>query len=270
MVVTAVPIDFGNGIVCYTHIHGNDAALEQGHRGLHAPDLDVIVTENSEGDGGVIGSSRALARHIRCTISHKAKWTRREILQAFSPGVERTISSPLGSMPYVVKAPVEFPESLHEAQYRFTVTLASPLAYPEGDPLYASTGSEAGGGLTFPFEYPFEYDTAAASEVIGVESGCEVPTPVRITLIPSVDASEISLTVGSRETLIEGEITAGDVIVIDPTPSSPVVTVNGTNRIAWFDASTEWPSLDPGYSEIESSVLAQMTIEWRPRIMGLI
>lgn len=269
--VTAVPIDFGNGIVAYSALHsGAEAYLEKGHRGFHAPELEVIVTENAVSDGGSVGATRALARHLRASISHNRRWTRREILQAFSPGVERTISTPLGSMPYTVEAPVEFPESLWESQFRFTVTLVSSLAYPLAGPESASTGSAASGGLVYPFAYPVAFDGVLASETLGVVSECEVVTPVKITAVLNVDADEITFTIGGRQTRVAGALTAGDVLVIDPTPSSPVVTVDGVNRIAWFDASTEWPSLDPGYSEISSSVLAVMTIEWEPRVLGLL
>jgi hypothetical protein len=49
-----------------------------------------------------------------------------------------------------------------------------------------------------------------------------------------------------------------------------VVTVNGVNRLSWFDPTTDWPALEPGYCQLASSVLTRMTLEWEPRLLGLI
>lgn len=263
-------IDFGNGITCHTRLTSGAAHLEPGHRGFHAPELDVTVTENAIADGAIVGGTRALARHLRATISHNRKWTRREILQAFTPGIERVITTALGSMPYVVEAPVEFPDSLHESQYRFTVTLVSPYAFPVGAPRSATTTSDAASTLVYPYTYPYQYENASPAEAIGVDSACEVATPARVTLIPTINVSDVTITISGRETRIVGAMTAGQVLIIDPRPASPVVTVNGVNRLAWFDATTDWPELDPGYCEIAASMPAHIVVEWEPRVMGLI
>lgn len=131
MGLTALPIDLGNGMVVYTRPVAGEACLEQGHYGLRVPEFDVPVTEHGARDGGTVGTTRASARHMRLSIAHPAKWTEAEIRRLFTPGVQRVISTPLGSMPYYVES-LSFPDSLWEGQYRFGVNIVSPMAYPRG------------------------------------------------------------------------------------------------------------------------------------------
>lgn len=131
MGLTAIPIDLGNGVVVYTRPTQGQACLEQGHYGLRVPEFEVPVTEYGARDGGTVGTTRANARHMRLSIAHPALWTEAEIRRLFTPGVQRIISTPLGTMPYYVEG-LSFPDSLWEGQYRFGLNIVSPLAYPRG------------------------------------------------------------------------------------------------------------------------------------------
>lgn len=145
----SLPMDFGNGFIA--HFSGlpgliadsGAGRIEQGHYGFTSPTVEIAVTEYAIGDGGSFDGSRATSRRMRCTVVHREAWTRKQIQQAFTPGVQRTLSTALGSMPYYVEE-LLFPESLAESRYKFTVSLWSPLAYPLGAALSASI--EGGGG----------------------------------------------------------------------------------------------------------------------------
>lgn len=131
-------IDFGNGITASTD--GLPGIL-RGHVGLDVPDIELAISENGVGDGGIVGPSRSKTRRMTVPVIHDRTWTRSEIARAFTPGVERTLSSPLGSMPYYVEA-LSFPSDDIAASHKFTVTLTSPLAYPEAA-LVTLTGAAA-------------------------------------------------------------------------------------------------------------------------------
>ena len=126
-------IDFGNGITCDTEGPSDTcpAGLLAGDSGLDAPDVELSMTENSNLDGAVYFGSRVPGRRMVLPVGHELAWTKRELQQAFTPGVLRTISTELGSMPYYVER-LMFPKLESEARRAFSVRIASPLAYPLG------------------------------------------------------------------------------------------------------------------------------------------
>jgi hypothetical protein len=121
-------LDLGNGIIAYAK--GTGAyRLQPGHSGLEYPTVDVPVTENAVLDGAAIGSSRSRGRRMVLPLWIRGM-TRQQIAAAFSPGVERTITSAIGSMPYYVEDCIFNSTALATAQ-EVRVAIVSPLAYPE-------------------------------------------------------------------------------------------------------------------------------------------
>lgn len=270
-------LDFGNGII----IDGFSSGIARGSSGLEVPQYEVPVNEFSLLDGGSVGSTRAKARRMTIKVLHDRLWSRQTISRAFSGGVMRTITSPIGSMPYYVDT-LSFPENDLEAEREFTVSIVSPLAFPAGERRYTSVGS-AGGGLEYPYEYPYELDSFITSDYIIVISSTDVVTPAKITATLAVAAADIEfsrpsttkiipgmspITYGGCTTRITGPFSVGDVVVVDS--QNHTVTVNGVNRLSWFDRDKDWFTLVEGANRISSTRLAVLEVEWTPRLMGLL
>lgn len=409
----STPLDFGNGIIAHFDglpglMRAEHGFIEKGHYGFTSPTVDINVIENGIGDGGTIGTIRATTRKMRCTVTHNALWTRRQIQQAFTSKVLRTLSTDLASMPYYVEE-LAFPDSLSESRYKFTVTLVSPLAYPEGElhqlsdtqavtydyttttfatgttktppaafsvytcmvgqtfsatigqkigsntglkvnvltagasitkrlyrvgasindlTLVAEDISAYGSGvryLTMPVDvvaagsetylmvavYDSRYVTAYRDTSAGAATGVgyhytsgawvagdgtdatidwahrfelgdeaasttsvlltpdtDVPCPPKVTITLGSSASSLALSDGVRTCTITGAMDASDVVVIDS--AARTVTVDGVNRIAWFDRDGDWPMIDPATPSLSVDVASVLAVEWRPRLMGLI
>lgn len=135
-------VDFGNGVIVYTDASPGIV----GHSGVDEPDFEVATMQNSVTDGGTVGATRLPMRVVTFRVVHDKVWTKAELVAAFSPGVERTITTINGSMPYYVAAPLSFPERRARAEKEFTVTILSPLACPEGDTLTATFEGGTGSG----------------------------------------------------------------------------------------------------------------------------
>lgn len=262
-------LDFGNGV--WADTTGGESGIGKDATGLEVPDYDVASSENTVLDGGTVGGSRAKMRRMVIPVEHNRLWDRRDIMRRFTSGPVRVLSSDLGcSMPYVV-ARLSFPDSLIEARRRFTVVALSPLAFPEGGPRQASTPPAAGGGLTYPKVYPIHYNSLPAATSLGLESGSESPfTPCCITLVMAVAAADVAITIGSRTTTITGALSIGDKVEIDSRVSPHTVLVNGVNRLAWFGKTGKFPMLEPGYNLVAWTRNAIVTVEWSPRMLGLI
>lgn len=268
------PLDFGNGIIAYFEGAASlrtiaAGAVEAGHSGFTSPEFEVVVTENGVADGGSIGTSRTLSRRLRCTVSHDRVWTRKQLQQAFTPGVERTLTCGELSMPYHVEA-LTFPESLFESARRFTVNLVSPLAFPVGPSLIGMSEVDATTGLEYALEYPIAYDELLSVEVMTLLSQSDVRCPALVTLICSASTSEVSVSINGRRSRIVGSLVAGDVVVFDNTGTTPAVTVNGVNRLSWFDRASEFPALDPGSNLVVLSTPAVISVAWIPLAVGLL
>lgn len=171
----STPINFGNGITAdFEGVPGvtldTGGRIEKGHYGFLAPTVEIDITEHGIGDGGTVGTIRATSRKMRCTITHRALWMRKEIQQAFTPGVLRTLTTDLGTMPYYVQD-LEFPESLAEARYKFTVAIVSPLAYPIGALAEIADDGSQWDVETAAIEQTTDSGTYTASGPFGVHVG---------------------------------------------------------------------------------------------------
>ena len=136
-------IDYGNGYIAYARTTG-DVRLRPGHSGLLFPTVEVPVAENAVMDGATIGTTRARGRRSVHPLYFRTA-TRAAIAAAFSPGVERTMTTAIGSMPYYVEDVVFVSANLKGPQ-DVRVVCVSPLAYPEGDTLTATFEGGTGGG----------------------------------------------------------------------------------------------------------------------------
>lgn len=128
-------IDFGNGVTASTDL-ADGLPLIVSASGHDVPDVDVPVAENGLLDGGVVGTPHVNARRMTFRVYHNATWTRFALMRLFTPGVERTISSTRGSMPYYVER-LSFPDPPAQSEVEFIVSIVSSLAYPEGSTLTA-------------------------------------------------------------------------------------------------------------------------------------
>lgn len=258
-------LDFGNGFYADTE---DMPFIKLGHSGLDMPQFEVAVTENGVSDGSTIGSTRAKGREMIVPIEHGGLWgSRREIARAFTPGIERILSSEFGSMPYYCRG-VVFPDALLDTNC--TLELVSEHAFPLGEPKSVSAGSEPTGGRIYPFTYPYSFESVEAADAISTMSECDVRTPVRIAITTTLAADDLVLTIGEKQTRIVGPFQIGDDIVVDATTDTPTLTVNGVNALGSFDVTTDWPAIDPGFVTIACSVISYLTVSWRPRVLGLI
>jgi hypothetical protein len=155
-------IDFGNGIRATTTIPDEDAPFGiTDHEGAAYPELEISAIEAGVLDGGTVGGTRATMRVIRFEFVHEKVKTTAEIKRLFSPGVQRTASSELGSMPYYVKA-VSFPKSDLRAKTKFAILIISEWAYPKGGSALLNTATPPSGGLSYPYSYPYSYGLLAS------------------------------------------------------------------------------------------------------------
>lgn len=133
-------IDYGNGYVAYARTTG-DVRLQPGHSGLSFPTVEQPVSENAVVDGSVLGSTRIKGRRTVHPLYFRTA-TRAQIAYAFSPGVARTMTTAIGSMPYYVEDVIFMSANLKGPQ-EVRIIAASPLACPEGATRAASI---VGGG----------------------------------------------------------------------------------------------------------------------------
>ena len=136
-------IDYGNGYTAYALSTG-DVRLQPGHSGLSFPTVDQPVSENAVIDGAVLGSTRIKGRRSVHPLYFRTA-TRAQIAYAFSPGVERTMTTAIGSMPYYVED-VVFTSANLKGPQEVRVICVSPLACPEGDTLTAEFEGGTGSG----------------------------------------------------------------------------------------------------------------------------
>jgi hypothetical protein len=159
--MSASYLDFSNGFIAYARTTG-DVRLLPDHTGLTYPAVELPVSENAVLGGASIGTARAKARRMAVPLYFRVS-TRAAIAAAFFPGVERTVSSALGSMPYYVEDVVFRSLNLKGPQV-VTVVIVSPLAYPEGPVALAEI---AASGWTDPAvaisQLTWDADTAANS-----------------------------------------------------------------------------------------------------------
>lgn len=151
-------LDFGNGIVAGGH--ASDAVRIAEHSGLDYPDVEQGLTENAVQDGGVLGAGRAAMRLMRLALDFDSTYTRRAVAQAFTYGVERTLTSTYGSMPYKVIG-LGFASGNLTHPLRLLLTIVSPLACPEGDTLTATIAGGDGwdaSGMLYSYAVADGYD----------------------------------------------------------------------------------------------------------------
>jgi len=251
-------LDFGNGITTSRDV------IVIAHDGLEYPDVEIASLQNAVLDGGVVSASRAPMRRITLNVWFRTL-TRRQVARAFSPSVTRILSSPTGSLPYVVAAALEFDDQ--PGPVIAAIPMLSELAYPEGPSGFIDIGGRSG-GLEFALEYPHGYDDFTPAGELIIDSRSDVTCPPAITLELASSASDVSVALNGLTATVTGALSAGDVVVIDS--AHWAVTVNGTDRLAWFDRAGKWPMLEPGPNLLSSSELARIAVVWKPRLMGLV
>ena len=108
-------------------------------------------------------------------------------------------------------------------------------------------------------------DTAATS-IIGTGDVDTYPT-VRVTL--GTNASALTVTINGVATVINGSMTAGQVVTINA--ERHTVYVGTTNRLSWFDRASAWPVIRPGQNTVAvDNANSTTALEWYPRRMGLL
>lgn len=251
-VVTTPPVslNFGNGVVAGGH--STDSVRIKGHSGIEFPDVDLPSDENSLLDGGVVWGSRAKMRRMTVALDFGESMTRREIAAAFAPTEERLLTSARASIPYWVERLSFGRENLNDPQ-TVSLTMLSSDAYPEG-----TEHEELDLGPGVSFETYSEVDCWPVVTVTADASGqvLTVTSDAGLTTVSAVDAS--------------GTIDASSVVVIDSTEHS--VTVDGVDRLDWFDRSGVWPKLSAGSNSITAALDGAEVVadvEWRPRLLGL-
>lgn len=261
-------LNFGNGVLAGGS--SRDAVRLVDHSGLDYPDVDVPINENAVVDGGSVGRARAKTRRMSVKLDFKRSGlTRAEVTRLFPPGAVRQLSSARGAMPYYVDGAVGFESpSIVGAAGKVTVPMVSPLAYPLAAQRLVDTGTT--GGATFPLSFPLGFDVmnSPTSNSIVVESGGDVASLPLIIATLETSVSSLSVLVAGRTTTIVGALSAGDVVAIDS--AAKTVTVNGVNRLSWFDREGRWPVLLPGLNEVSTDVLSRIVVSWAPRVMGLL
>lgn len=133
------------------------------------------------------------------------------------------------------------------------------------------TGLGSGDGSGSPVDYDFRAVMASetsATTTVSVNPDSDVPTPPRIRLKLGSSTSTLTISDGVRTATINGSMAANDVVVLDTSDYS--VTVNDVDRIAWFDRDGDWPMLDSDTGLITTSVAGELSVTWRPRLMGLL
>jgi hypothetical protein len=200
-------------------------------------------------DGGILGTSRAKMRRMTVALLFTDRTvTRAEIAALFAPGVLRTLSSPRGSMTYVVEE-LGFEKSDPIGQQRVSVVMVSTYAYPEGS-LQTATLNAAG----------------------TIASLADVDCAPKFTITLAGSATGLIITTPGCTTTLTGSLVASDVVVVDS--ATCTVTVNNVNSISWFDRSGRFPRLTAGDNavSVKDSANADIpaVVTWHPRVMGLI
>jgi len=252
-------IDFGNGIVT-----GQGGVVLQKKSGFHFPELENAETEYAMGDGGVLGISRGKMRLMTVLLAYTGGTA--DMARAFSPNIERRLTTSKGWIPYKVHEFIPADDPLSDRMA--TVVMKSQLAYPLGEPQTYLGGTGGEGGLLFPFVFPAFFESIEPIESMEIHSLSEVICDCRVTAQLNVPASLFTITINGRVTRVEGELSIGDIIVIDSATST--VTVNGVNRLSWFNKASDFPQLDAGFNYVDIDQYARLTLEWTPRLLGLV
>lgn len=249
--VTTSPLfslDFGNGIVAGGK--SSDTYRVFGHSGLEYPIVEQKANENAILDGGVLGSQRGAMRRMTVALDLGPNVTRREAALLFSPGVLRTMTSPLGTIDYKVEDFDHFEQNL-TGDTLVSVTMLSEMAYPLGNEVLQLV--------------PAGFAT--------IESDSEVPCAPVITVTVPIVSSDLVITSDAGTTTITDplDFAVDDEVVIDS--ENFTVTVNDVDKIAWFDRDGVWPTLPVDDSEVTAKAdgtYCDFDIQWRPRLLGLV
>lgn len=152
--------------------------------------------------------------------------------------------------------------------YQATLRASDPNAYSQQ--LYQATagplGAAKGGGLVFPFTFPFTFLSPPTVNAAITNRGF-VPTPPVFSMFGYLLNPTIQLD-PNNQLVFQGEIDAGDMLVIDV--NARTVMLNGTSnrRDLLVSAQSSWFSLPRGPSIITLladnwSAGAGMNITWR-------
>lgn len=277
-------LDFGNGIIAGGSASDAYPRLK-GHSGLEKPEIEVMAVEGSMNDGGQLGTSRSTMRRMSVVLDFGTPANlaagiamRRHVTASFTPKVLRTLKSDRGTIDYVVEVAPTFESENLMAPVVASITLISESAYPHGAPGFVQSGNMAPGestvtgGAVYPLAYPAIYGNVEYSSTptgtIYTDSKSDVECGLITRVVMLADAPDVAVTFNEDTCKVTGALVQGDVVVIDSEHFT--VTVNGVNRLSWWERSSEWPVLQPGPNMIVCSRPAVVSLVWSPLLMGLI
>lgn len=163
----------------------------------------------------------------------------------------------------------------YDGAYAYPVYRADGTVYANGKGGYVDVvgdpvdGNSSGGDTTIDWTTIIGVAQAATTLTsTEIASLSDVDCPAVFTIGVGSPASAVTLSDGTRTATLTGAFSANDVVVIDT--DNHTVTVNGTNRIAWFDTSGGWPILGRGNTTLSLTPASSLSVQWRPRYLGIL
>jgi phage-related protein len=141
-----------------------------------------------------------------------------------------------------------------------------PRIYSENEYSAAVGTPTAGGGLAFPFTFPFNFGNPATGSSIVLVNAGSAEAPWRA--VASGPCTGITITGPDGEQIRwGGSLLTGETLTIDAHPSRRTVLLQGTaSRYGLVDHFSEWFMLDPGENQVTFNTdtsTGTATFHWR-------
>jgi phage-related protein len=163
---------------------------------------------------------------------------------------------------------IPLPQHHAHSNARCVLQLAAtdPRIYSEEEYSAAASAPVAGGGLAFPFAFPFNFGNPAAGSTVALTNAGTMDAPW--TAVVSGPCTGITITGPSGDQIRwNGVLTASETLTFDAHPSRRTVLLQGTaSRYGLIDPLSTWFLLAPGENQVSfntDSSTGTASFHWR-------
>ena len=219
--------------------------------GLNPPVADIAMSQLATSDGGVFNIARGQSRNIVLTIQPMGTVESKRLLlyEYMAPKSEITLDIETASRHVTIAGYVESMEIDYNANPQLIqVSVICPNPY---------------------FKSVTKVSTAVP-DVVTNPSEAAQGAEFTITLTGSGTSLVLSNTTTGEALTINDTFASGQIYKINTIQGQKMVKLNGNNRMAYVDLSSDWPQLRPGDNTITiSGVTCTAVCEFYPLYMGV-
>jgi hypothetical protein len=152
------------------------------------------------------------------------------------------------------------------ARCEIQLVASDPRIYSEAEHAIGAATPTAGGGLAFPFTFPFNFGTAAVGSSVNMYNAGSMPAPWRAVVTGPATGVTITGPGGARVRW-DGTLAVDETLTFDAHPARRTVLLQGTaSRYGLIAPGAEWFMLDPGDNQVTFNTdtsTGTATFSWR-------